>query len=81
MKIFLRTHVNAILFCLAILFLVLVVGYFVWGVGYIIMEFGQANTSNVAAAPAPSFDLQDAAQLDYRGIATLTVTSTASSTP
>jgi hypothetical protein len=74
MRNFLRTHTNAILTVLVILFLGLIIGYFIWGIGYIVMEVSKANTGKATSAAGPVFNLQSAAQLNYRGVATSTPT-------
>lgn len=70
MKNFLRTHTNTILVVLVVLFLGVIIGYFTWGIGYIVAEVTQANTGKVASATQSSFNLQGADQINYRGIAT-----------
>jgi hypothetical protein len=69
MKQFLRSHTNTILVFLAIVFLGLIIAYFSWGIGYLVQEVNQANSNKITATSIPSFDLQGASMLDYRGIA------------
>lgn len=86
MKHFLRNHTNTILVFLAIVFLAVIVGYFTWGIGYVVTEVNQANTGKASAAAVPGFNLNAAAALNYRGVgpempamASTTATSTATS--
>ena len=70
MRKFFTTNVNTILVSVAVVFLALIVGYFIWGIGYIVTQVGSADTAKLTASEIPSFDLQDAASLNYRGVAT-----------
>lgn len=69
MKTFLRHNVNGLLIALAVIFSGIIAGFFIWGIGYLVMEVGQASTSSTTNSQVPGFDLKGAAGLDYRGIA------------
>lgn len=59
---------NSVLISFAVFFLAVIVGYFVWGVGYIVMQVGAANNGKAGSDQVPAFDLKNAASIDYRGI-------------
>lgn len=75
MKKILQRHVTTFLIGITAIFLVIIVGYFVWGIGYLLMEVDQANNGQASNAASQDFDLNAAARLDYRGIAVATGTS------
>ena len=75
----LRTHTNSVLIVLAVLFLALIIGYFFWGVGYLVTQLNQANAGNASVSQQPSFNFKAAAALDYRGIAPQAVTTSTGS--
>ncbi len=56
------------LIALAILFSGIIAGYFIWGIGYIVLEVSQANTSRTTNSQVSGFNLHGAASLDYRGM-------------
>ena len=68
MRKFLRDHNNSLLVVLTILFIGFIIGYFVWGIGYVFMEANKANASQTGSDQVPGFDLKGAAGLDYRGV-------------
>ncbi|HVO29023.1 MAG TPA: hypothetical protein VMT81_03510 [Candidatus Paceibacterota bacterium] len=68
MQPFFRRHINLILSVLAVVFLVAIVGAFVWGVGYLLSESQTANQGGSAGDQVVGFDLQAASQIDYRGL-------------
>ena len=65
----LRSHFTAALALLAAIFLAVIVGFYVWGVGYLVASVAQVDNGNMAVAPAQQFNLDGAAKLDYRGLA------------
>jgi len=77
---FLRTHVEPLLVILALLFLAIIIGSFVWGVGDIV---GEVNMALKYTPPQTKtgFDLQDAAKLDWRGGIMSTSTPAVTATP
>jgi hypothetical protein len=80
MRSFLRTHTNIVLVSLAILFLSLIIAYFSWGIGYIVQELNRVDAARVPSSTPPSFNLQGAAALDYRGIVVATSSADSTST-
>ncbi len=56
-----------LLIFLVVVFLSVIIGYFIWGVGYIVQEVDKSNTANAGSGNAPGFNLSDAATLNYRG--------------
>lgn len=53
---------------LAIFFLAVVIGFYSWGIGYLVIAVNQANNGNPAGQTSPAqFNLDAAAKLDYRG--------------
>jgi hypothetical protein len=73
MELFLKKHTNTTLVFLAIVFLAIIVGYFVWGIGYIAVEVNETNASQAGAAAVSDFNTSGAAALDYRGLSTSTM--------
>ena len=67
MKPLLKNQVNAVLASAALLFIILIIGAFVWGIGDLFALANRANQGSGNQNPAPSFDLAGAAKLDYRG--------------
>jgi CHASE3 domain sensor protein len=67
LKIFLRKHVGSLLAIIVLVFLLIVVGSYVWGIGYIANEANQAANSSPSANQTIQFDISDAAKIDYRG--------------
>ena len=57
----------ALLVILAVIFVVAVVGSYIWGVGYLVFTVNQAVDSQTVTSTIPQFDLQGAAKLNYRG--------------
>jgi hypothetical protein len=75
MKKLLRNHPVASLTSLAVIFLGTIIGFYIWGTGYLILvekevESQQANNGSVA-----EFNLGGAAKLDYRGALSVMPTS------
>jgi hypothetical protein len=68
MKNFLKNHMNTVLIVLVIVFLAIIVGYFIWGIGYVTSEVDKADDSQTATAQTFDFNLKAAAALDYRGL-------------
>jgi hypothetical protein len=68
MKKIVRNYFSVLLVIGASVFLVVVVGSFMWGIGYIVTEVGRATNSQVSKPNAPAFDLSGAASLDYKGL-------------
>jgi hypothetical protein len=67
MKKILRDHPEIILVTLALVLLVFIISYFVWGIGDVVVSVNDA----LKAPPPPSsiaFQLEDASQLDLRGL-------------
>lgn len=74
MKKFFFSHPDVILATIAIVLLVILIGFFSWGINDVVLEIEHG------AVPAPSqnqqgFDLQGAEHLDYRGLSTSTSAS------
>jgi len=53
---------------LAVIFLGVAIGYFAWGIGYVVKEINASNVASTGHATPPSFNLQAAAALNYRGL-------------
>ena len=60
-------HVPGLLVILAMVFLAIIIGYFVWGIEYIVSESTKATKPPASANQIPSFNIPAAANLDYRG--------------
>ena len=58
---------NVVVGAMAAIFLGVIIGYFVWGIGDIIMEFNKVNNGQSGQSQASGYDLKDAALLNYRG--------------
>jgi hypothetical protein len=65
----LRNHFSIALIFLAIAFLVVIIGFYVWGIGYLATTVTQASVGKNAGASVLQFNLDAAAKLDYRGLA------------
>lgn len=65
-KIF-REHSVAVLATLVIVFLAVMIGYYTWGVGYLLTSENKVEKQNATQTQIPEFNLEAAAQLDYRG--------------
>ena len=68
MKRFLKNYTNTLLAVLAVIFLAILIGYFVWGIGYVVSEVDKANASQIANTQISDFNISAAAALDYRGL-------------
>lgn len=66
MKKILRNHSLVVLVSLAVIFLVMIVSVYAWGVDYLVTAVGKANIQRSAATAPPRFDIGAAAKLDYR---------------
>lgn len=75
MKKFFLAHPDVILATVAIILLVVLIGFFSWGINDVVFEIEHASVS-VGNQAQSGFDIQAAASLDFRGISTST-TSTA----
>lgn len=67
MKKFLKSHPETLLIVLAIFFLGIIVGYFIWGISDVIGAVNQALTFTVPAEKM-SFDIDGASRLNLRGL-------------
>lgn len=63
-----RNHLVAILAGLAVVFLVVIIGYYIWGVGYLLMSEDVAEKTATTSSQIPQFNLDAASKLDYRGL-------------
>ena len=68
-----RAHPEALLIGLVVVFFVIIVGFYFWGVNTIVTTVNQA-LNYTPPQSSVGFDLRGASQLDYRGLAS---TSTA----
>lgn len=78
MSTFLKKYTNAMLVGLTVLFLVLIIGSFVWGIGYLVTELNPPATGSQTGNAVQGYDLAGAASLDYRGIPVPSVATTTS---
>jgi hypothetical protein len=53
---------------LTLVFLALTAASFIWGVSYVVMEINRADANQTATSQVTSFDLKDAAALNYHGM-------------
>ena len=67
MKKILSNHPEAVILALAVVFLAVVAGFYLWGVGKIVNVTSQALNST-RPATVTGFDLSQASQLDLRGL-------------
>ena len=65
----LRGHFSTALVFLAIGFLVVIIGFYVWGIGYLVTTVATSNASQKPSSGELQFDIAAASKLDYRGIA------------
>jgi len=72
MKKILRNHSTSVLAVLALIFLGAIAASYVWGITYLIFDINEANGRVTPNGQIPQFNLDGAAQLDYRGISTST---------
>lgn len=70
MKHFLRKHEESLLVMLALVLLALLIGYFFWGVSYVVAQVNDALNAAASNSSAPSFDIGAAKSLDTRGLVT-----------
>lgn len=68
MKKILRKQPEAILIILAIVFLVIIIAYFSWGIGDVVGEVNRASNASTSGGGNVSFNLKDAQALDWRGL-------------
>jgi hypothetical protein len=67
MKKFFKAHPETVLVTLAALFIVLIVGYFAWGIGEVVAEVNQALKFTPAEQKS-DFNIQGAESLNLRGL-------------
>jgi hypothetical protein len=68
MKNLLRKYPQAALVTLALLLLAIIIAYYVWGIGDVVTAVNQAVNDKVSAGKTTGFDLQDAKNLNLRGL-------------
>ena len=68
MKKILRQYSLAVLIFLASFFLFAIVGFYVWGIRYLVVSVDQAIGRPPGGGEVPQYNLDDASKLDYRGI-------------
>jgi hypothetical protein len=68
MKKILKSHMFSILVGLAIVFGVVIIGLYGWGISYLISAINQLNNNKPTGNAAAQFNIAGAAQLNYRGI-------------
>ncbi len=85
MRNFFKKNTNVVLTSLAIFFLAIIVGYFAVGFSYIVTEVNDVNANRTPGSQISDFNINAAAALDYKGLATSTAVSadasSSSSTP
>jgi hypothetical protein len=67
MKKILKNHSLFVLAGLASIFLVIIIGFYAWGVSYLVATISEANIQQEAPGGTPHFNISAAAALDYRG--------------
>ena len=67
LKHLIRNHITSLLIAITLIFLFLIIVAYVWGIGYIVTAANDAANKSAATGASSSFDLQDAAKLNYRG--------------
>jgi len=77
----LRNHFSTALVFLAIGFLVVIVAFYVWGVGYMVTTVATANVGQKPGNGTLQFNLDAASKLDYRGVIPAAVTTGTVSEP
>jgi hypothetical protein len=82
MDTFLKEHAKALLVTLSVIFSVIIIGSFVWGVIFLVGQWDQASASGNDSALPQGFNLAGAAKLDYKNTAkpVMTVATTTSTT-
>ena len=67
MKEILRHHLFMVLAGFAGMFLVLIAGFYWWGIGYLMGTTGQASSNQSGQLGSSAFNISGAQKLDYRG--------------
>jgi hypothetical protein len=68
MKKFLRNYANAVLTVFALVFFGIILGYFFWGVGVVIVNVQAASHVEPATQQLQNFNVSAAAGLNYKGV-------------
>jgi hypothetical protein len=72
MKKILRNHSILVLAVLAFIFLSAIIASYVWGITYLIFDINEANGRTATGMQIPQFNLDAAAQLNYRRVSAST---------
>jgi hypothetical protein len=68
MKTLFKKYPETLLVILAAVFLVVIVGYFAWGVGEVVRQLDRGVNAKVPPAESAGFNLSGARRLDLRGL-------------
>jgi hypothetical protein len=67
MKKILREHTVATVSALVVVFVVIIVSFYGWGISYLIAAMNKVNSGQSASGSVQHFDIKDASQLNYHG--------------